>query len=178
MSIFLRLSENRFLFDFLMIQCNNCTGHICVLPFVIRDSYTLSDWNLFWNQLKNKQLQTNNYNCQIKYFILLWAIFFCIKRLSCSSNSSPANAGNCTLESSILKTSWRNMLPGTTSPSPCTCITNGTSPPAEPLLSVLTILKVYFFLLVCRMKDLWCSYHFIKATWIISYSPLSLLQGT
>lgn len=104
--------------------------------------------------------------------------FFCIKRLSCSSNSSPANAGNCTLESSILKTSWRNMLPGTTFPSPCTCITNGTSPPAEPLLSVLTILKVYFFLLVCRMKDLWCSYHFIKATWIISYSPLSLLQGT
>ena len=31
----------------------------------IWDSYTLSDWSPFWNQLKNEQLQTDNYNCQI-----------------------------------------------------------------------------------------------------------------
>ena len=31
----------------------------------ILDSYTLSDWSPFWNQLKNEQLQTDNYNCQI-----------------------------------------------------------------------------------------------------------------
>ena len=31
----------------------------------ILDSYTLSDWSLFWNQQKTKQLQTDNYNCQI-----------------------------------------------------------------------------------------------------------------
>ena len=30
----------------------------------IWDSYTLSDWSPFWNQLKNEQLQTDNYNCQ------------------------------------------------------------------------------------------------------------------
>ena len=38
---------------------------------------------------------------------------FCLKRLSWLSNSSPANAGNCILESSILEVSWGNMLPGT-----------------------------------------------------------------
>ena len=38
----------------------------------ILDSYTLSDWSLFWNQLKNEQLQTDNYNCQIsQIFIFL-----------------------------------------------------------------------------------------------------------
>ena len=102
-----------------MIPGNNWTGHICVLPFVIRDSYTLSDWNSFWNQLKNKKLQANNYyNCknQIFHFIVSMFFFFCLKRLSWLSNSSPANAGNCILESSILEISWGNMLPGTAPP--------------------------------------------------------------
>ena len=65
-----------------MIPGNNWTGHICVLPFVIRDSYTLSDWNSFWNQLKNKKLQANNYyNCknQIFYFIVSMFFFFALK---------------------------------------------------------------------------------------------------
>ena len=65
-----------------MIPGNNWTGHICVLPFVIRDSYTLSDWNSFWNQLKNKKLQANNYyNCknQIFHFIVSMFFFFALK---------------------------------------------------------------------------------------------------
>ena len=91
-----------------MIPGNNWTGHICVLPFVIRDSYTLSDWNSFWNQLKNKNCKPIiSIIAKIKYSILLWACsFFCLKRLSWLSNSSPANAGNCILESSILEISW------------------------------------------------------------------------
>ena len=35
---------------------------------VIWDSHTLSDWNLFWNPLKNEQLQNQKLRCQIKYF--------------------------------------------------------------------------------------------------------------
>ena len=126
--------------------------------------------------------KTNNYKpiiiiARSKISFYCEQFCLCIKRLSCSSNSSPVNAGNCIFKNFLGEHAPCNHHPPPPH-SPCTCSTNGTSPPAEPLLSVLTVLKVYFFLLVGRMKDLWCSYHFIKATWIISYSPLSLLQET
>ena len=59
---------------------------------VIWDSHTLSDWNLFWNPLKNEQLQTKNYDAK-----------------SNISNSSPGNVGNCLLESPSLKISQGGM---------------------------------------------------------------------
>ena len=37
---------------------------------------TVSDWNLFWNQLKNEKLQTDNFSWQIKYFIFCEYCFF------------------------------------------------------------------------------------------------------
>ena len=37
---------------------------------------TVSDWNLFWNQLKNEKLQTDNFSWQIKYFIFCEYYFF------------------------------------------------------------------------------------------------------
>ena len=49
---------------------------------------------LFINQLINGQLQTDNYNHQIRYFI-----FWCLRRPSRLTNSGPANARNCILES-------------------------------------------------------------------------------
>ena len=61
---------------------------------VIWDSHTLSDWNLFWNPLKNEQLQTKNYDAK-----------------SNISNSSPGNVGNCLLESPSLKISQGGMPP-------------------------------------------------------------------
>ena len=49
------------------------------LTLEIWDSYTLSDWNPFWNQLK-KLLPTDNYNCQIsQIFLFLWAFFNTLK---------------------------------------------------------------------------------------------------
>ena len=42
----------------------------------ILDSYTLSDWSLFWNQLKNEQLQTDNYNCQISQIFHFFVSIF------------------------------------------------------------------------------------------------------
>ena len=54
-----------------------------ILPQLCRvlcDSYTYSDWSPFWNQLKNEQLQTDNYNCQIsQIFLFLWAFFNALK---------------------------------------------------------------------------------------------------
>ena len=35
------------------------------LTLEIWDSHTPSNWSPFWNELKNEQLQTDNYNCQI-----------------------------------------------------------------------------------------------------------------
>ena len=43
---------------------NNWTGHASYYLLIIWDSRTLSNWNLFWNQLKNEQLQTKNYNAK------------------------------------------------------------------------------------------------------------------
>ena len=61
---------------------------------VIWDSHTLSDWNLFWNPLKNERLQTKNYDAK-----------------SNISNSSPGNVGNCLLESPSLKIFQGSMPP-------------------------------------------------------------------
>ena len=56
-----------------MGQCNNCTGDIkisiCKTSVDGHSSYALSEWNWFWNQLKNEQLETDSYKSQIKYFI-------------------------------------------------------------------------------------------------------------
>ena len=56
-----------------MGQCNNCTGDIkisiCKTSVDEHSSYALSEWNWFWNQLKNEQLETDSYKSQIKYFI-------------------------------------------------------------------------------------------------------------
>ena len=60
---------------------------------------------LFINQLINEQRQTDNYNCQIRYFI-----FWCLRRPSRLTNSGPGNAGNCILESKI-KLSGGSMPP-------------------------------------------------------------------
>ena len=156
--------------------------YLGITNFVIRDSYTLFNWHSFWNQLKNKQLRTNNYNCQIKYFILLWAFFFALKNFPGYPIPVHWISGNCVLESSILNISWGNMLPGTNPPPP-------PPPPPAPAawtaqvrqlnlcfqyfqmlpktlhyctnntlclttFITLIVLKLYFFLLVCRMKDL------------------------
>ena len=60
---------------------------------------------LFINQLINGQLQTDNYNCQIRNFI-----FWCLRRPSRLTSSGPGNAGNCILESKI-KLSGGSMPP-------------------------------------------------------------------
>ena len=56
-----------------MGQCNNCTGDIkisiCKTSVDGHSSYALFEWNWFWNQLKNEQLETDSYKSQIKDFI-------------------------------------------------------------------------------------------------------------
>ena len=50
-----------------------------ILPQLLRvlcDSYTYSDWSPFWNQLKNEQLQTDNYNFQINQIFLIFVSIF------------------------------------------------------------------------------------------------------
>ena len=121
-----------------MIPGNNWTGHICVLPFVIRDSYTLSDWNSFWNQLKNKKLQANNYyNCknQIFHFIVGMFFFFALKDFP--GYLIPVQQMQ---EIAFREFNFRNFLGehapwNCPSPCTCTCSTNSTSLLAEPLLS-------------------------------------------
>ena len=58
-----------------MGQCNNCTGNIkipiCKTSVDGHSSYALSEWNWFWNQLKNEQLETDSYKSQIKYYIII-----------------------------------------------------------------------------------------------------------
>ena len=71
-----------FLCMYLRIMINpRCAAFI--LPQLCRvlcDSYTYSDWSPLWNQLKNEQLQTDNYNCQIsQIFLFLWAFFNALK---------------------------------------------------------------------------------------------------
>ena len=70
---------------------------------VVWDSYTLSDWSPFCNQLKNEQLQTDNYNCQISHIFIffLWAFFNPLEDLPGYPIPVPGNAGNCILESNF-----------------------------------------------------------------------------
>ena len=61
-----------FLCMYLRIMINpRCAAFILPqLCRVLYDSYTYSDWSPFWNQLKNEQLETDNYNCQISQIFL------------------------------------------------------------------------------------------------------------
>ena len=92
------------------------------------DSYTLSDWSPFWNQLKNEHLQTDNYNCQIsQIFISCEHGFQGLKRPSRFPNSGPGNAGNCILDSPILQISQGGMA---SDPPRSSCLRYSTFAPA------------------------------------------------
>ena len=62
---------------FLTNQMCNSTGHLNTIcqPSVITDSYTPFDWNPFWNQLKNEQLENDNYDCRSNISFFAVSIF-------------------------------------------------------------------------------------------------------